>query len=187
MTDITTDGAHLAGVLATVREPPAMATRPERRHIRPPGIVLHHSGGRPSATVAEIREEHQRERGWADVGYHWIVREFAPGEWRAEPGRPEEYVGAHAPGRNDWLGVVVLGTYEPPAPPPPAAAVVALVACLADLCSRYDLAPDRIRPHRESGCLGPGGTRGTTDCPGQHLVDLLPQIRADVAAQLEAA
>lgn len=174
---------RLAGVLATVRDP--VTTRPERRHVRPPGIVLHHSCGGSAQTVAAIRHEHQVERGWADVGYHVVVREHAPGAWRAEPGRPEEYVGAHAPGRNDWLGVCCLGNYE--VDHPTRAMLEALTACLVDLCVRYDLPATQIRPHRESGCQRPDGTRGETDCPGQYLIAALPAIVADVAALLEAA
>lgn len=174
--------ATLSGCLGTIREPPR---RPTRRGIRPHGVVLHHSCGRTTATVAELRAEHEHQRGWCDIGYHWVVREYEPGKWRAEPGRPEEYVGAHAPGRNDWLGVCVLGDYE--ANECPAAALEALVGCLSDLCDRYEINPEKLRPHKETGCQRPDGTRGETKCPGEHLIAALPRLREQVSALLSSA
>ena len=172
--------ATLSGCLGTLREPPR---RPTRRHIKPPGIVLHHSAGNPRATVAEVRAEHEHQRGWCDIGYHHVVR-LEGDTWRAEPGRPEEYVGAHAPGRNDWLGVCVFGNYERGEVPD--GVVDVLVECLTDLCLRYELAPDRIRPHKESGCQKPDGTRGETDCPGRHLIAALPLLIDAVRCRLSS-
>lgn len=55
--------------------------------------------------VAEIRRWH-RDRGWRDIGYHWIIDR----DGSIAPGRPETQVGAHVAGHNTGsLGVCLIG------------------------------------------------------------------------------
>lgn len=55
--------------------------------------------------VAEIRQWHEA-RGWADVGYHYVVRRNG----HIEPGRAVEVVGAHAYKNNgDTIGICLVG------------------------------------------------------------------------------
>lgn len=56
-------------------------------------------------TAEEIRRWH-RQRGWKDIGYHYVVRL----DGTVEPGRPEAEPGAHVANRNSTtLGVVYVG------------------------------------------------------------------------------
>ena len=58
--------------------------------------------------VKQIREWHL-ERGWSDVGYHFVIRRSGI----VEPGRAENLVGAHTRGENaDSLGVCLVGTRD---------------------------------------------------------------------------
>jgi len=57
-------------------------------------------------SVDEVRRWHMDERGWADVGYHAIIRHSGA----IEIGRDEGAVGAHAVGYNlDSLAVALEG------------------------------------------------------------------------------
>lgn len=70
-------------------------------------IVLHYTATPPEMDIGveEIRRWHL-ERGWADVGYHFVVR--LDGE--IERGRPVDVQGAHAYGHNAaTIGVVYVG------------------------------------------------------------------------------
>lgn len=47
-----------------------------------------------------------RERGWNQIGYHWVIRR----DGTAERGRPESVQGAHVKGHNrDSIGVCLVG------------------------------------------------------------------------------
>ncbi len=75
------------------------------RHIN--RIVVHCSATREGGyfTAADIRRWH-KERGWSDIGYHYVVRLDG---W-VEVGRPVEKPGAHAKGYNeDSIGVCYVG------------------------------------------------------------------------------
>jgi len=57
-------------------------------------------------SVDEIRRWHVDERGWSDIGYHWIITLSGS----IEKGRPESKSGAHAKGFNkNSIGVVYVG------------------------------------------------------------------------------
>lgn len=81
------------------------ATQPIRR------LIVHHSASTLNTTVRMIRSWHVHERGWADIGYHFIV--LADG--RIEQGRPLPYRGAHARGANhDSIGICLVGNNPQP-------------------------------------------------------------------------
>lgn len=70
-------------------------------------IVVHCTATKalPSISVKDIRRWHL-ERGWSDVGYHYIVRT----DGTIEPGRLLESKGAHAAGHNAHsIGVAYVG------------------------------------------------------------------------------
>lgn len=70
-------------------------------------ITLHCSATRPSqiAGVKEIRAWH-RKKGWADIGYHFVVRR----DGKVEKGRPLNQTGAHVQGWNkDNVGICLEG------------------------------------------------------------------------------
>lgn len=56
--------------------------------------------------VAEIRRWHMEDRGWRDIGYHFIIDL----DGKVMAGRPLEQTGAHVKGRNTGtIGVCMIG------------------------------------------------------------------------------
>ncbi len=70
-------------------------------------LIIHCSATPPSMDVGvgKIREWHMA-KGWADVGYHRIIKR----DGTIEQGRDDETVGAHAKGHNnDSIGICLVG------------------------------------------------------------------------------
>ncbi len=126
-------------------------------------IVLHCSATRSSqdVTAAQIRAWH-RARGFADIGYHRVIRR----DGTVEEGRPLDAVGAHVEGHNARsVGVCLVGGLDDRTGRPAGAFAPAQWASLrhvvAGLVARYprarvlghrDLSPDRdgdgaVEPH----------------------------------------
>jgi N-acetylmuramoyl-L-alanine amidase len=58
--------------------------------------------------VAEIRRWHVEERGWSDIGYHFIIDRNG----NVVEGRPIERVGAHVRGHNsNSIGICLIGGF----------------------------------------------------------------------------
>lgn len=56
--------------------------------------------------AADIKRWHTEERGWSDIGYHYVVDL----DGTIEPGRPIEKAGAHCTGHNaDSIGLCYIG------------------------------------------------------------------------------
>lgn len=56
--------------------------------------------------VDTIRRWHVKDRGWRDIGYHYVI--YLDGS--VHQGRPLEQVGAHTSGHNkDSIGIVYVG------------------------------------------------------------------------------
>ena len=135
-------------------------------------LVVHHTAGPKSSTVEQIRRMHVKERKFRDIGYHAVI----PGNGTIQSGRPERMMGAHAQGANaDSLGVALSGNFENEHPN--AAQIDSLVLLLATWCRNYDVSPDHIHGHRDVGTTA-------TACPGRHLYQQLPAIRARVRRHL---
>ncbi len=70
-------------------------------------IVIHCAATKPSMDIGlrEIRQWHV-QKGWLDVGYHYIIRR----DGTVETGRPHDVVGAHVKGHNsESLGICMVG------------------------------------------------------------------------------
>lgn len=69
-------------------------------------IILHCSATPPSMDIgaSEIDDWH-RARGWAQIGYHYIIRRCG----KIEQGRPVYLQGAHTKGHNKNFGVCYIG------------------------------------------------------------------------------
>ena len=65
--------------------------------------VIHHTAS-GDVSVHEIDKWH-KERGWDGIGYHFVIR--ANGS--VEEGRDITKLGAHAKGRNHYLGIALTG------------------------------------------------------------------------------
>jgi len=97
--------------------------------------------------IDEVRRWHVDERGWSDVGYHWLIT--LDGE--IEKGRPESKSGAHAKGHNSTsVGVAYVGGCDIDMKPKDTrtdAQKETLLCLLEDLKGRY---PDaEIIGHRD--------------------------------------
>lgn len=78
------------------------------RHINT--IVIHCSATPPNMDIGakEIREWHL-QRGWSDIGYHYVIRRNG----NIELGRPVERIGAHVRGFNRYsIGICLVGGLE---------------------------------------------------------------------------
>ncbi|TBE66388.1 N-acetylmuramoyl-L-alanine amidase [Rhizobium ruizarguesonis] len=70
-------------------------------------LVVHCSATQPKMDIGakEIRQWH-REKGWIDIGYHFVIRR----DGTVELGRPENVVGAHVENHNsNSIGICLVG------------------------------------------------------------------------------
>lgn len=127
-----------------------------------------------------IQDFHMNTRGWDDSGQQLTI---SRGGYVME-GRNRSLaairagvnvMGAQVLGHNDHtLGIENEGTYMTVAPP--ALLWSSLVAVCAWLCDLYELDPHTaISGHRDFN---------STDCPGDMLYAMLPELRRSVAARL---
>ena len=69
-------------------------------------IILHNADAK-KCSAQDIHRWH-KERGWAGMGYHFLVRK----DGTIERGRPENTIGAHATGCNsDSIGICFEGAF----------------------------------------------------------------------------
>ena len=77
-------------------------------------IIIHCSATRPDwmagaptkDKVAEIRRWHVQDRGWKDIGYHFLIDRNG----NIATGRPVDQIGAHVQGHNTGtIGVCLIG------------------------------------------------------------------------------
>ncbi len=134
-------------------------------------ITVHHTGehagleGVPEVEVLQrIEHYHQHERGWAAIGYHYVVGKTG----KVYEGRPARYQGAHVSGANEHnLGISVVGDFN--ARLPNSLQLAALDSFLTDSRLRFKVGKARIYGHRELG---------KSECPGNALFAWVRQYRA---------
>lgn len=73
-------------------------------------LVIHHSASPRSTTRNQIDSWH-RDRGWLEIGYHWVIE----ADGTVISGRPISLEGAHVKGhnQNSW-GLCVTGNNTDP-------------------------------------------------------------------------
>lgn len=139
-------------------------------------IVLHTAESVNDASVVEIRRWHIEERGWEDIGYHYVVRQ----DGRVETGRLRLYQGAHVYGLNDCsIGICFSGNGDKEGWTP--AQKAAGLKLIQKLLLEYQLPLSSVIGHRGINRLIDEGlvpetldgktTRTTKNCPGL-LIDL---------------
>lgn len=112
-------------------------------------LVVHCSATRAIQDVgaADIRRWH-KAMGWADIGYHYVIRRSG----KVEAGRPVDNVGSHVAGHNaNSVGICLVGglnnvTFRPENNYTPQQ-WTALKKLLGDLLKRYPKA--RVLGHRD--------------------------------------
>jgi hypothetical protein len=163
--------------------------------------VVHHTAGsnnytreQSAAIVRGIEIYHVKGNGWDDIGYNFLVDKYGQVFEGRYGGVDKAVIGAHAQGFNDGsVGVAVLGSYG--STKPSAAAVTALEHVLAwklDLAHADPLSTLTWKsggnPRFAAGvpvflrAISGHRDTGFTDCPGNALYAMLPQIAKAVAA-----
>ncbi|MEM8758382.1 MAG: peptidoglycan recognition family protein [Planctomycetota bacterium] len=153
----------------TAAQPIVSQTNPMVRVER---ITVHHDGIDPvtirskdqaADRIEFIRNSHVEGRGWADIGYHYIIDPHG----RVWEGRPIRLQGAHAgPNNPRNAGVLVLGHFNLQQPTPQAKN--SLDATLAELARLHRVRLNNIHTHQELSA---------TECPGEYLQRHMNQTR----------
>jgi len=135
-------------------------------------ITIHHEGWTLFTTtsltathnrIEKIRQTHTRDRGWADIGYHFIIDR----QGRIFEGRSLAYQGAHVKENNpNNLGILVLGNFEKQQPS--AKQVAALGQFTQQMMRTHRVPASHVRTHRE---IKP------TECPGRNLQAQVDKLR----------
>ena len=123
-------------------------------------------------TPAREIDEWHRARGWAGIGYHYVIRK----DGTIEDGRPEHKVGAHTRGINrNSIGICFSGHGD--VNPWTEAQMGTALALVHHLMLKYNVPAEQVIGHREivdlidAGKLDPR-FHTFKSCPG-YKVDLL--------------
>lgn len=125
-------------------------------------IIIHHSALPLSDGPREIQRLHMEEKGFADVGYHFLIDQTG----RLYEGRALNVRGAHTYGANyGSVGICLIGNFEELVPT--AVQLTTLQGLLTSLTAQFPRIVE-IAGHRDlnSGTL----------CPGANLYPLLPEL-----------
>ncbi|CAN5827972.1 hypothetical protein BH11PLA1_BH11PLA1_01100 [soil metagenome] len=135
-------------------------------------ITVHHDGmntfttsgqGDAARRLEQIRGSHVNARGWADIGYHYVI-DPAGRVWAA---RDTRYQGAHVKFKNEGnLGVMCMGNYDRQAVS--SGTLGTLSRFLAAQQRFYSVPTARVFTHRELDA---------TECPGTSLQREMVKMR----------
>lgn len=129
-------------------------------------LIIHHSALPVSDGPLEIQKLHQANKGFADIGYHFVIDDS--GQMYA--GRALNVRGAHTGGHNtSTLGIVLLGNFEVDRP---AAQQVQSLKELAH-CLISEFGFTYLAGHRDF-------QPGVTVCPGQNFAPQLPALAKEL-------
>ncbi len=132
-----------------------------------------HSANTAGAQVRQIQREHMVDRGYGDIGYHYLIDPAG----RVWEGRDVRWQGAHARGEHNQgnIGICVLGNFVRGAGGqfPSEAQARTLNRLLTQVMSRYQIPPAELHTHRDFV---------KTECPGALLQALVDRYRRDAAA-----
>jgi hypothetical protein len=152
-----------------------------------------------------IQAFHMDGNGWCDIGYNFLVDRFGTVYEGRAGGPTNAVIGAQVAGFNSvTTGIALVGQYQPGASPPaagvPAEQLNALRALMTWLAGYHGIdglgmttATSGCIDENGGACKFPAGTvvsfptivahrdLNNTSCPGQYAVDLIPQLRLDVA------
>ena len=148
-------------------------------------IIIHCSATRPAwmadrsleDQVAEIRRWHTEERGWRDIGYHFVVGR----DGRSLPGRALEKIGAHTRGRNrDTIGICLIGGHGSAASDAPSEhftppQLAELHRLVFELCERFKIHRTlRVKGHNDYAAKG---------CPGFSVKHWLRSVEPGICRE----
>jgi N-acetylmuramoyl-L-alanine amidase len=152
-------------------------------------LIVHHTAMGVEATdsdwpalVRSIWKFHVIERGWADIGYNYLID--PNGVIYEGRSGGANVIGAHFSGVNaGTMAVALLGDFSNAAPT--SEALNSLKEILAWKCYQCGLDPEGRSLHDASKLIlntisGHRDGPKPTECPGEALYMLLPAIRAEV-------
>ena len=98
-------------------------------------------------SIDEVRRWHVKERGWRDVGYHFLIRL----DGTVEEGRPIEMTGAHTRGHNwDSIGIAYAGGMSKDITEPKDTRTEQQKSSMVDLlCQLHDCYGGTVYGHRD--------------------------------------
>lgn len=152
---------------------------PDRNHLEPMGtpkrLTVHHSAmyfrdtkqAACAAQVWRIQKDHMENRGYGDIGYHFLIDPSG----RIWEGREMRWQGAHVGDVNNVqnIGVCVLGNFlrGREGQGPTAAQVEAMQRLVTSLMRRHRFGPDSIHCHSDFKA---------TECPGPLMEPVVAQL-----------
>jgi hypothetical protein len=158
----------------------------------PVAITVHHTSlplatnpPNPEEDIKKVQsiQHYHISKGWGDVGYHYLIGS----DGTIYEGRPLGYTGTHAPPNYSNIGISVIGDFQTK-DYPSESQLASLLRVTSWLCDKFDINPlERITLFEQSN-LAVCGHRdwGATDCPGDRLYALLPNVREEIRAGLLA-
>jgi hypothetical protein len=137
-------------------------------------LTVHHDGNRVSGMrtqsecarrIEGIRRYHVDQKGWADIGYHYIIDPMG----RVWEGRPTSLQGAHVGGdmNKHNLGVMVMGNFDQQQPT--GEQLATLDAFVTQQMRNYRIGLRDLRTHQEWK---------PTSCPGRALQAYMNRTRS---------
>jgi hypothetical protein len=154
------------------------------------GAVVHHTENANNYTQAQvpsliynIQGYHMGARGWADIGYNFLVDRFG-GIWEGRADSiAKNVVGAHAaPFNTGSVGVSVMGSFVSENPPQAAVdAVGRVIAWKLAMSGVLNLKGTVVYPEdpakKPRDVVTGHGNVNATSCPGAKLAAKLPALR----------
>lgn len=125
-------------------------------------IVIHHCQ-REIDSPEEIKKRHIHNRGWEDIGYHWLIGNKNPlvENGKLYKGRDEKFIGAHVKMHNkNSIGVCLIGNLDKK--PLTKKQIQTLIKFLKEKIKEYKISIKNIKGHREF-------SRVTKTCPGKFV------------------
>lgn len=159
-------------------------------------LIVHHSATSNSATdytqvVRNIYLYHTQTNGWSDIGYNYLIAPngvLYAGRDPGLAGAQDKVRGAHFCGKNsETMGVCLLGNFMETTPT--ALALEKLEKLLSWEAYKEKLNPLGVGDHPANPALPviAGHRNGcATACPGDYLYALLPAVRNEVQAEVQA-
>ena len=158
-------------------------------------LIIHHAAGSNTATnytdiVRNYYVLHTEGNGWDDIGYNYLIAQnglIYKGRDPQGKADQDNVQGAHYCAHNqNTMGICLLGNYM--TIDPTDQTIDALTDLLAWKCVKEGFDVDHSQVHASTGVNTPRITGHrhacNTSCPGDHVWDLLPQIRTTVKQKM---
>lgn len=141
-------------------------------------ITVHHTTVLPvyknksnAEIVKSIFNFHRHNKGWADIGYHYLIGS----DGTVYQGRQEKFQGAHAGSNNNKynLGIALIGDFTQQRPT--RQQLQTLEILISEKVRAHNISPDHIYGHKDLK---------STECPGLYLYQELQSIKRKLSSPL---